>query len=361
MAQKTLDGADALPTISLCMIVKNEEAWLGQCLTSVKDLVDEIVIVDTGSADKTKEIAKKFNANVFDFVWFDDFAAARNFSISKAKGDWILWLDADEALAKKDHEYIRKIVKEAQFPLATLEQRHYTNDTKNPQYRPVDERYEEESKGFKGYYPTLMMRLFKNNIGLEFEGKVHETLDKSMQKLGLKFLRTDIPVHHYQNFKSDIMTKAKRQKYETLLQEKEKDDPKNLKTLHDLAVTHLKKNDLKAAFGYFRRIFDEDNQLMEPYLGMGIIWAKRGNYPRAIKFFLNALDIKTTRSIQLSIPPEEIRETLLYNLGLCFLKTGERTKAMQIFKDMLRLGTRFAPRIQEKLAEVGVKVNVEAS
>ena len=86
---------------SLCMIVKNEEAVLERCLNSVKELVDEIIIVDTGSEDATKEIAGRFTGLIYDFPWADDFAAARNFSFSKASGDHIMWLDADDVLPEK--------------------------------------------------------------------------------------------------------------------------------------------------------------------------------------------------------------------------------------------------------------------
>lgn len=82
--------------LSLCMIVKNEEDVLERCLKSVKSCVDEIIIVDTGSTDKTKSIALNFTSNVYDFKWIDDFSAARNFSFSKATGDYIMWLDADD-------------------------------------------------------------------------------------------------------------------------------------------------------------------------------------------------------------------------------------------------------------------------
>lgn len=341
-------------TISACMIVKNEEKFLGECLTSINNLVDEIIVVDTGSTDATKDIAKKAGKKVklFDFIWNNNFADARNFSISKATGDWILWIDADETIAEKDHEIIKKIVAEEQFPIVVLEQRHYTNDTKNPQYKPIDERYGEEAKGFSGYYPTLITRLFRNGLGLEFEGAVHETIDKSMQKKGLKFLRTDIPIHHYQALKGETSAKEKNKKYAELLQEKEKADPKDIKNLHDLAVTHLQKSDYNNAFSYFKKIYELDSELLESYLGMGLIWAKRGEYQRAIKFFLMAMDKKTTRTIELSIPIANVRENILYNLALCFLKTRERAKAIQIFKDMLRLNSRFSPLIQEKLKEI---------
>ena len=98
-------------SISLCMIVKNEEDTLERCLNSVKDLVDEIIIVDTGSTDKTKEIAQKFTDKIYDFEWCDDFSKARNYSFSKATKDYILWLDADDVLLEKDRQNF-KLLKE---------------------------------------------------------------------------------------------------------------------------------------------------------------------------------------------------------------------------------------------------------
>lgn len=91
-------------TISLCMIVKNEEDTLFRCLDSVRDIVDEIIIVDTGSIDSTKEIAKKFTTKIYDFEWVNDFSAARNYSFSKATMEYILWLDADDVILPKDRE-----------------------------------------------------------------------------------------------------------------------------------------------------------------------------------------------------------------------------------------------------------------
>lgn len=88
-----------MATISLCMIVKNEEAVLERCLASVMPAVDEVVIVDTGSTDRTRAIAAQFTDLVYDFAWIDDFSAARNFSFSKATKDYCMWLDADDVLA----------------------------------------------------------------------------------------------------------------------------------------------------------------------------------------------------------------------------------------------------------------------
>jgi len=91
-----------LITISLCLIVKNEENTLGRCLESVKNAMDEITIVDTGSTDKTKEIAARYTEKIYDFTWIDDFGAARNFAFSHATQDYIMWLDADDVLLEND-------------------------------------------------------------------------------------------------------------------------------------------------------------------------------------------------------------------------------------------------------------------
>ena len=119
-----------MSTISLCMITKNEERYLEQCLNSVKEIVDEIIIVDTGSTDKTKEIAKKFKAKIIDFKWIDDFSAARNESLKHAAKDWILVLDADEVIEKNDFKKIKNAVENSENDLAgfQLEQRSYLNN-----------------------------------------------------------------------------------------------------------------------------------------------------------------------------------------------------------------------------------------
>ena len=89
-------------TISLCMIVKNEERVLGRCLESVQEIADEIIIVDTGSEDRTKEIAEKYHARVFEQEWQDDFSRARNYSFSQAEMDYCMWLDADDIIMKSE-------------------------------------------------------------------------------------------------------------------------------------------------------------------------------------------------------------------------------------------------------------------
>src|SRR2546430_1929302 len=95
--------------VSLSMIVKNEAHRLGKCLGSVAVLVDEIIIVDTGSTDGTQELAAKYGAKVIDFPWRDDFAAARNMGLDHATGEWIFWLDADHWLDEENRQRLKRL------------------------------------------------------------------------------------------------------------------------------------------------------------------------------------------------------------------------------------------------------------
>ena len=97
--------------VSLCMIVKNEEHNIARCISSVKDVVDEIVVVDTGSCDNTLTIAQSFGAKVFSCPWEDNFSIPRNVSLEHALGEWILMLDADEQLDQESRAGVRKLTR----------------------------------------------------------------------------------------------------------------------------------------------------------------------------------------------------------------------------------------------------------
>lgn len=148
-------------TISLCMIVKNEERILARCLDSVAELMDEIVIVDTGSTDRTKEIAARYTDKIYDFQWIHDFSAARNFAFSKASMEYIYSADADEVLSEENRERFR-ILKENLLPEIELVQMKYGNQL---QFGTVYN-YDEE------YRP----KLFKRQRSFVWEDPIHETV-----------------------------------------------------------------------------------------------------------------------------------------------------------------------------------------
>ena len=150
-----------MATISLCMIVKNEEAVLNRCLDSLKDLVDEMIIVDTGSTDRTRELALDYTDKVYDFAWTGSFADARNFSFSKATKEYIYCADADEVLDEENRERFR-ILKQTLLPEIEIVQMYYCNQM---QYNTV---YNFD----KEYRPKLYKRLRE----FVWEEPVHEAV-----------------------------------------------------------------------------------------------------------------------------------------------------------------------------------------
>lgn len=129
-----------MPTISLCMIVKNEEQVLARCLDSVADLMDEIIIIDTGSTDGTKEIAARYTDKIYDFTWIGDFSAARNFSFSKATMDYIYAPDADEMLDEVNRERFRQL-KSCLLPEIEIVQMWYVTEDENNTVMNVKREY----------------------------------------------------------------------------------------------------------------------------------------------------------------------------------------------------------------------------
>ncbi len=148
-------------SISLCMIVKNEEAILARCLDTVADLVDEIIIVDTGSTDQTKKIAARYTEQVYDFEWVDDFSKARNFAFSKATMDYIYSADADEVLDEQNRERFR-VLKECMMPEIEIVQMRYANQLSFGTVYNFDEEYRP--------------KLFKRLRSFVWEEAIHETV-----------------------------------------------------------------------------------------------------------------------------------------------------------------------------------------
>lgn len=148
-------------TISLCMIVKNEERILARCLDSLKGLMDEIIIVDTGSVDRTKEIAARYTDKIYDFEWVDDFSAARNFAFSKATQEYIYSADADEVLSEENRERFLQL-KEALLPEIEIVQMKYGNQLQFGTVYNFDEEYRP--------------KLFKRQREFVWEEAIHETV-----------------------------------------------------------------------------------------------------------------------------------------------------------------------------------------
>lgn len=205
--EKSNNNFDEKPFISLAMIVKNEEKMLPVCLDSVEDLVDEMIIVDTGSEDRTVEIANERGAKVYHFKWIDDFSAARNESIKHCTGEWILYLDADERIKPTNFKNLRQMLKNAEKDLGaivcTIESDHSSLDGSSELHR--------------GGYPRLFRNLGYPKIN--FKGRVHEQISPSLVENGLGMSKSDIVIiHEGYNRPREEMEKKLKRNYKLLLQ-----------------------------------------------------------------------------------------------------------------------------------------------
>lgn len=204
-------------TLSVCMIVKNEEKNIKRALNSVKNIADEIVVVDTGSSDRTLEILKDFkgkninniNMKIINYKWEKDFSKARNISIENASCDWILVLDADEEIDKINGENLKNALENYK------------------QYEGIYMSLANFSKGFRTT-SAVVFRVFKRNELYRFSGKIHEQIVGSILSYvkNDRLIDSDIEIYHYGYDESivDISLKSKRN-LELLLavEEKEKD------------------------------------------------------------------------------------------------------------------------------------------
>jgi tetratricopeptide (TPR) repeat protein len=168
-------------TISLCMIVKDEEAMLGRCLEAARGAVDEIVVVDTGSTDRTVEIAERHGARVLHHTWDGDFSAARNVSFEAAKSDWVLYLDADEVLVAEDAKRLRALAGRTWREAFFLTEINHTGDLEDGTALTHD-----------------ALRLFRNRPEYRFEGRIHEQIAQCLPAyLPERQERTSVRVEHF--------------------------------------------------------------------------------------------------------------------------------------------------------------------
>ncbi len=168
------------PRVSLCMIVKNEEAHLATSLGSVGDLVDEIVVVDTGSTDATAAVAAHWHARVYPFTWVDSFAAARNESLRHATGDWIFWLDADEGLDAENQIKLRSLLAGLKDENAAFVMRQ--RSTAGP--------------GSKAAVVVDQVRLFRRLPEARWSYRVHEQILPALRRTGVDLRRSDVVIQH---------------------------------------------------------------------------------------------------------------------------------------------------------------------
>ncbi|KQL52988.1 hypothetical protein AN964_05330 [Heyndrickxia shackletonii] len=366
-------------TISLCMIVKNEEKHLEKCLQSVKNCVDELIIVDTGSNDKTLSIAKKFGAKTFFYKWNNDFAEARNFSIQQAKMDYILIMDADEWLDEKVD--LQEVLNN--------EKDYYMVRIKN-----------ETSSGIGILHSAI--RLFKNNIGLQYFGKIHEHLNIGDESLTLTNDNGNVLLYHVGYKNETYKEKGKHERNLKLLLAEVKRNPSgyNLYNLgnqyksnkqHSEALEEYKKAfslskdkvyvnhllfnmiDCLRILGQREEALEVVNASIESFPNYTDFYFLRGRIYGEMSYFIDAeksywkcIEIGEVKAAQTL---EGVGSFLAYNaLGDIYLERGDNVKAFEMAIEALKLNKYFLPAlrlymdslVRTKIPVENIRTNLES-
>ena len=317
--------------ISLCVITRDEEQFLARCLSSVRELADEIIVVDTGSVDRTMEIAGLFGARVYDFEWTEDFSAARNFSLSKATGDWIFSLDADEIISEQDHIHLRNLIRLAGAGCTaySIVTRNYTNDPNQVGWVANDAKYRAEEAGC-GWIPTEKVRLFPNHRRIRYEYAVHEMVEPSLHREGLEVKGCSIPIHHYGPL-AEVNNYQKMLAYYWLGKSKLDQLGNNAVALRELAVQAAILGKTTEAVALWEKFIALKPNKPEAFVHLGTAYFQCKNYPAALQAAKKALELAP-----------DMKEAI-YNFALCEFIIGDIKKTIAYLENLLVQSPGFLP------------------
>lgn len=314
-----------MATLSLCIITMNEEKYLEQCINSVKSIADEIIVVDTGSTDRTKEICKSSfpQAKIFDYGWDDSFSAAKNFAVGNAAKDWIIVLDADEVIEEKDLEKIKNAIRNPEGNAAfALEQQSYINspfegaERNSSDFKPV--------KGYPFFISHNLVRLFRNNLGLKFRHRVHELIEDSLREKGLKFSNLDVVLHHFGSVKEEGHIQKKAEFYRKLILRQLEDEPGNPRYNYQAARMFLGEGNFASALKYFENTAKIDHGYRLVFSEIAKIHLQARDFGRAIEFFRKSIKQK----------PEDI--SAYNNLAVAYMMAGRFEDARKLLEEQMK-------------------------
>ncbi len=276
------------PSISLCMIVKNEKNWIATSILSVKDLVSEVVVVDTGSSDGTPDIARALGAKVIHFPWVDDFSAARNRSIAGATGEWILVLDADEIIDTEGCQQIRAWLSQPVGLMASMIQTTYSNEPHLLMWQRNNLTCE-AARNFPGYIESPLIRLFKRRSDICFMGRVHEgAIWKGHEED--RGVSLDVRIHHYGQVRREV-NPAKKDLYLKLGAKKVAENPGDVNIFYDYAVANWEAGHKPQAKECFRIILKISPRHLCSNFALAVLCAQTDEPNEAESLFRLCLEI----------------------------------------------------------------------
>jgi len=353
--------------IALCMIVKNEEDWVEGAAESVSSIVDDVIIVDTGSTDSTIARAQALGATVLKYQWEDSFALARNVSLTAARQPWILVLDADERIAARDLCHIKDATASGAAPDGYhLNQRNYVFKRQVFGWAPNTNDYA-EGAGYDGYVDNPLIRLFRNSPEIRFEGSVHEIINPNRLP-HLKFSSIPVVLHHYGKVRGEKRLTEKQHLYLALGMKKVSEDPGNAKARFDLGIQYQELGRHEEAANCFRRTFDMNRlpiallywaisekhlnrnesaaRLLYRALAAGLdtfdLHLELGNVHLALGEWVPA---QTEYNHCLALDPQN--PIPVFNYGLVLRKMGDADGAIDYYNRALRLDAAFREPLME--------------
>lgn len=308
----------SIATISLCMIVKNEEKLLKRCLDSIADLMDEIIIVDTGSTDRTKEIAAGYTDKLYDFAWTGDFSDARNFAASKATMEYIYTADADEVVNEENRKRFAEL-KQVLLPEVEIVQMYYCNlgeqnTTYNfeKEYRPKLYRRQRDFVWIDPIHETLRLDpvVFDSDIEIEHrpEGN-HASRDlEALHRIHLGGRRLSKKLHHMYAMELFIAgTEKDFLQAESAFQATLEQDGRSLDEIKEAVCVLARCSRLKGDIHHLMTYALKDavsEACAEMCCELGCYYEERGEFQEALTWYLNGatqtesiLDIRTSGSI----------------------------------------------------------------
>lgn len=336
-------------TVGLSMIVKNGGEDLRKCLASARDVVQQIVIADTGSTDGSISIAREFGATVVSFPWINDFAAARNAALEPVTTDWVLVLDADEELDADAGQLLPSLLAHPGIGGYVLSIRNYLpirfarlfnsmsqpNDGRNPR-----------SHECPSFTEHLNCRLFRRDPKIYFKGRVHESVEDRVLACGLQFAKAGLLLHHFGQLASAEARLRKHTFYRELGRVKVTEYPNSAMAWMELGLEEYENfNDHQKALQCFQRAVELDPKRYDAWTFLAMIHADLGNSTEGLAALDNAGDGESGAALR-----EQLRGDMLHNLG-------KLAQARAAYRRALK-ADRNSPYLESKLGYTEVRLGM---
>ncbi|MCP4215900.1 MAG: glycosyltransferase, partial [bacterium] len=310
-------------TFSLCSIYKNEEKNLETFLERHKGFFDEMIMVDTGSTDRSNEITAAYGVPYHFFEWIKDFAAARNYSLSKATNPYIIILDIDEHLLEEDFIRLKETIKATDRDVYSLRQINLIDSREDMNWKSVDTLPAQFHSIAKGYITSPLFRVFRNFKGISFHGIIHELVGESVTRLKLSSKVTDIPFYHYgwiDDGRTDEEKLQKKIAYRELIEKAWKLDPSPKMAFYYVKTLEEPKEKIRLAYKLTKQ-YPDVKQFWEILAGES---AFLGQWARALAYAEKGL---VHHPVNASLAAVRVR---------CLNETAQPQEALEIAEKLLK-------------------------